>query len=253
MKNLFTFLSISFLAFFSFTAKGQLVARNATTIISGNDSAALSATVTIVNTSVDTIVVKVKRTNTSLVPGHDAYFCWGGTCYTDAVYNSPFSTTIPPGDTTGETVVFSPGDTSTIPTFIGYAADTASQKTAGTDTISYKFYDVGDTNIKVIVNFAYNFAVTGINTIVAAPSDYLFCSQSNTEDVMNVNYSISNFKDGKLVIMNLLGSVVKEILLTDRQGFIAVSTSELPAGIYMYFIYNSNVPVASKKTVVWHR
>jgi hypothetical protein len=234
MKKLFTLLFIFTFSVFSFIAKAQIVVHYTSAHVSGDPSTILEADAKIINTAGSAVTVKVIRSNTSIASGHYSYFCLGVNCYTPSIYVSP-------------PLVIAPGDSELLITY----ADP--QGTNGTDQVNYRIYDVADSaNNKVLVDFTYDFA-TGIKVLNNSAYNYMNCTQSNTESITNVAYNIVDFRDAKLMIRNLLGSVVKEITLADKQGTLRVSTSELPSGIYMYFLLNNDVPVATKKMVISHR
>lgn len=238
MKKLFTLFTIISVFAFSTAIKAQLVARYSATHVSGDPNSLAESHAVIINTATsgDSIVVKVYRVNATLAPNHKTYFCWGGQCYSPSSsysFTSPESVKLAPGDSTDQ--------------FVAYALPNGSN---GTDVVSYKFYDVANSSNQVTIEYTYDFA-TGISDLNAS-GNYLNCYQSNSSDISHISYSLQNFKDAKVVIRNLVGSVVKELKLTDKQGVVDVSTAEMPSGIYMYFLYNNNTPVASKKMVVSH-
>ena len=235
MKKLFTFLTISLLTVFSVVTKAQLICYTTSPSVNGDTSTTLGASVTVYNSSADTVVVKVQRTSNNLAAGHDTYFCWGITCY-------------PPITSISQAFKMAPGDSSLL------ICDAEPKGTFGTDLVTLLVYDVANaSNDKVTIDYTFNFTPTGISGLNRPSADFLNCTQSNMGDLTNVNYSLSNYGNGKLILRNLLGSVVKEIILNDRKGTVAVSTSDLPAGIYMFFLYNNNEPVATRKAIITHR
>src|SRR5258708_8438654 len=203
MKKIFTLLTI---LGFSFAANAQLVSHNVTTHVSGDPSSELLAKATIVNTPGNPIPVRVLRTNTSLAAGHNSYFCWGTNCYTPSTFLSPV-------------FILAPGDSNNL---LAYAMPNG---TNGTDLVNYQVYDTANaTTDKISIDFTYDFA-TGIN-VLHSSDNYMNCAQSNIDDATTVTYNITNFKDGKFIIRNLLGSVVREIPLFEKQGVLSVYTSD---------------------------
>jgi len=235
MKKLFTLLTILILTVFSFVSKAQIVSSATTPTVSGDTSTTLVSTVTIYNTSASTIVVRVQRTSNILASGHDTYFCWGITCY-------------PPPTNLSQAFTLAPGDSSHL------ICDAEPHGTLGTDQVTLNVFDTAHAGTnKVTVIFTFEFIATGINTLSRPATNFLDCSQSNVGDFTNINYSIDNIRSGKLLMRNLLGSVVKEIPLAERKGNLTVSTADLPPGLYMYFLYSNGEPVASRKTIISHR
>jgi len=231
MKRIFT-LFISLLII-SASLQAQLVAHYTTTHVTGDPSTALQATAQVVNTSSSPVSIRVQRSNTNTASGHTTYFCWGVNCYTPSVYLSPLFT-LAAGDSTVLITYADPGGV------------------GGVDMVNYQVFDPEDLSNKVIMDFTYEFTTAGVRDMHVINS-YMTCSQSNAEDATNITYGINNFRGGKLVVRNLLGSSVKEIRLNDKQGVLSVSTADFPSGIYMYLLYDGDEPVATRKMVISHR
>ena len=234
MRKLITILTILTFVGFSFAAKAQLIALNTSSTVTGDPSTTLAAHIAIVNTGSGPVVVKVIRSIITNASGHDISFCWGSQCYLPSISVSPIQVTILPGDT----------NTS----FVG---DVAPNGINGTDIVSYTFQDTSNANNKVSKEFTYDF-VTGINNLNPPSGNYLFGSQSNAGEAI-IKYNITNPAHAELIITNLLGSVIKEIFLTDQQGVVTIAVSDMPAGIYIYSLYNSGEVIAAKKTMITHR
>jgi len=242
MNRIFTiiYVLVSCLPFY-INAQG-LVLVPTETHLTGNPLNELSATATVVNVSNSLVGVKVKRTALVLTLNDTLQYCWAGTC------QNPNNNYI---SVSQDTVFLQPGDT-VGPTKHLIANDYPYHNNPATDIVNYLFYDVFNPADSVSITFTYDF-VTGINNQANPAGTYLSCSQAANEDATEVQYNITDFRNGKLIIRNLLGSLVKEILLTDKQGHLVVSTSGMPSGIYMYLLCNNGEPVATKKMIIAHR
>jgi hypothetical protein len=58
--------------------------------------------------------------------------------------------------------------------------------------------------------------------------------------------------DAKLVIYNLLGSVVRDVQINDAIGKLKVNVSDMDDGIYFYSLLVNNETVKTQKLVVKH-
>lgn len=200
----------------------------------GNDTTLAYSTVQIINTGTDTLTVKVAMDNFSAHPNHVTYFCWGVTCYTPITFVSP------------NPVVISPGDTNT--SFIGYLRPSGY---AALSVVKYSFFNVADESDSVQISFTYDFTI-GVDEIANKAS----VSQpypNPTSNLTRISYDLRSSRNASLVFYNLLGSIVKEVKLNDRQGNIILSTTGFESGIYYYSIVADGDIISTKKLVVAHK
>lgn len=188
----------------------------------------------IVNTGGGQLDVKVVRTQKDTALGQESFFCWGGACYPSTTNESPFALTMNPGDSD-----------STLEAKLDPRGNT------GTSIITYCFYDTNNPSDSVCITYTYNFTGVGVDEIPVAKA--LSVASPNPADNFTIISYQSNAKNSKLVITNLLGSVVKEILLTEKQNTIQVPTSDLGTGIYLYSLFTEGKAVASRKLIVNHQ
>ena len=200
----------------------------------GNDTTLAHSTVQIVNTGTDPLTVKVAMDNFSAHPNHVTYFCWGIICYPPTTFVSPTP------------VVIDPGDTNT--SFIGYLHPSGY---AALSVVNYTFFNVSDESDSVQVNFTYDFTI-GVDEIAKKAS----VSQpypNPTSNLTRISYDLKSSRNASLVFYNLLGSIVKEVKLNDRQGNIILSTAGFESGIYYYSIVADGDIISTKKLVVAHK
>ena len=235
MKRLFT-LVIAFLSLAAVNSvyAGDLVALNATLNISGPDTSILAATATIKNNGSISHYVRVVRKSTNLVGGHSTYFCWVA-CYSPLTSLSPDSVLLGPGASTSL-----------------FVSDVLPRGIEGTSTVTYCFYD-SNANDSLYLTFNYTFfSAVGINEIPTKP--VITNAYPNPADgFTGITYNLNASKEAKLVIFNLLGTVVKEMKVTEKQSTLYLSTADLKSGVYYYSLIADGKAVSTRKLVVTHR
>ncbi len=229
--SLLCLLQLTLVAVQDLRAQSSFHSFDATAYVYG-DTSLQSSSVKIVNTGTSTISAKVSQNAFSAVPGHVTYFCWGVICY-------------PPTVTVSLTpVVLAPGDTTT--SFIGYLHPTG---ITGVSEVTYNFFNEADESDSLSLIVTYDITLTGIDNIEreASLSD---ASPNPAAGLTSISYDLNTSKNAKLVIYNILGSVVKEESLDTKQGTVILSTSGLNSGIYYYSILADGKLLPAKKLIV---
>jgi hypothetical protein len=216
----------------SFAQSLQLVAPN--TSLSGPANTIMSGHASITNISGGIIDVRVVRMLNDTAPGHSSYFCWYGACYPATTDSSPF------------TITYFPGDVDTT-----LEAKLDPRNNPGVSTVKYCFINDANPSDSVCVTYTYDARPVSVGEINGAKS--LSVASPNPADAYTViNYTTTS-KNARLVISNLLGAVVKEIPLSDRQNAVAVPTEDLLSGVYVYSLKENGTVIVSKKLVVSHK
>ncbi len=214
-------------------AQSNLHKFDATYVVSG-PATLQHANVKIVNTGSSTIDLKVSMDNLNANPNHVTYFCWGIICYPPTITVST------------DPVSMAPGDTAT--SFIGYLNPAGY---AGVSEVTYNFFNVADESDSVSVTFVYD-----ITTGIAEVSNKVDVSQAYPNPANNltkISYDLKSGQNGKLIFYNLLGSVVKEVELSDSNGTLILSTNGFESGIYYYSILSNGKSSPARKLIVAHR
>ncbi|HNP49596.1 MAG TPA: T9SS type A sorting domain-containing protein [Bacteroidia bacterium] len=206
-----------------------------TTSFSGPANIVMTGTCRVTNVGANAIFVKVKRTVVDTASGHVTNFCWNGACYPATTSESPTY------------VIMNPGDVDTT-----LLADLNPRGFGGTSTVTYSFYDMDNVSDESLITFTYRASSVGIDEVGALK--YISNMYPNPADaVTHVSYAINSGKEARLVISNLLGSVVKEIAIADKQGVSTIPTSDMKTGIYICSIIIDGKSYGSKKLIVSHR
>jgi hypothetical protein len=208
---------------------------NGSLIVNGNpDDESLISYVHVTNNASTDKSVKVRRIETH-IPG-DAYssFCWVQ-CY-------PPNVSVSPG-----ALNMAPGDISTL-----FTGDYYPEGVEGNASVSYVFFDENDLSDFSTINVTYVPFAVGIeeNNLNEIFLSNAYPNPAST--VVSLDYDLKDVNDTKLVIYNLLGSVVRDVHITDVIGKIKVNVSDLDEGIYFYSLLVNNETVKTQKLVVKH-
>jgi hypothetical protein len=166
------------------------------------------------------------------LPGTSNVFCWG-LCYSPEVFVSP------------DSILVDAGTTNTAD-FSGHYIPTG---VLGISTIRYVFFDINNLSDTVCVNINFSTYPESINELSNVSLSNAYPNPAN--NAVSFSCSILQNSDAKLIIRNILGSVVKEVGIVNS-GKISMNTSELADGVYFYtFIVNGNSQ-GTKKLVIRH-
>ncbi|MCD4789716.1 MAG: T9SS type A sorting domain-containing protein [Bacteroidales bacterium] len=241
MKNLILTLIITIIFSSSFSQnlelyfEGELLEPNEEiTIIAHPDSGTIVFdSLGVKNISSTEMDVLVKKVIIDTIPTTTNDFCWGS-CYPSFVYVATYPVTIGPGDIYHE--------------FAGHYSPNGIE---GKSKIMYVFFDMNSPDDSVSVIVDYNATTSGVI------DNYCNCSISNAypnpaNSFTSLNYDMNGVKNARLVIYNFLGSVVKEIEITNSYGNLKVNTSDFDEGIYFYSLLINNKALKTQKLIINH-
>ena len=201
----------------------------------------IEATLTVHNQSANMVIAQVRRTVQYLVPGspigHEESFCFGPTCYAPGTDVSTDPDTIMPG-----------ADDNT------FIAHITPNNICGTTYIHYRFYDQNNPNDSVGIDLSFGFCTaSGLNELslingVSKPT------HNPADDFTSFRFNLNdNEKASRIVIYNMLGSLIKSMPLQGKSGELFVNTSSLKQGLYLCSVVKNNVVTNTYKLVVAHK
>jgi hypothetical protein len=202
-----------------------------------SNSATIEAPVDVMYTGTSGyIMAHAKRKVNYTIAGSNNYFCWTY-CYAPPVSQSPQPDSLYSG----------------IPytKFHGYFAPNGK---SGAASITYTFFQATDSTNSAEITIIYHSDVTGIGNVAVTGENKIAPASPNPANSSTViNYSLkSNVQDGKLVVYNMLGTLVKEVKLEEQQGTVRLNVAELTAGVYFYSLVADNKVITTRKLVVSH-
>jgi len=239
-KYLLLFCLTGITALFAYSQSFQLsdstglLANNATILKYGMPSAdEIISYVSIKNTTGSPIPVKVKKVELNLVHGAAVAFCWG-LCYIPEVFVSPDSIIIDAGATNST----------------DFSGHYYPQGIVGISTIRYVFFNANNPNDSVCVNIEFSTYPQGINDLSGVTLSNACPNPANNS--VSLSYSVPQNSNAKLIIRNVLGSVVKDLNIAGNSGQINLNTTELADGVYFYSFLVDGKSQVTKKLVIRH-
>jgi hypothetical protein len=185
------------------------------------------------NTTANPISVKVKKVELIALHGTVNLFCWG-LCFSPEVFVSP------------DPIVINAGVTNTTD-FSGHYLPNG---VVGISTIRYVFFDANNPSDTVCVNIDFDTYPLGIHNLTGASLSGAFPNPA--DNMVSFTYSVPQNSMAKVIIRNVLGSIIKEVDITNNSGKLSLNTSEFADGVYFYtFLVNGNSQV-TKKLVIRH-
>jgi len=193
----------------------------------------LEAHLEVENSNNNDLFVLINCDRSLLNPAHQTYYCWA-LCYDTTVCNSPDPLIVA-------------GRSTDMNSFHSYIYPNG---VAGSSTITYTFFDQNNPTDQASASITFDVLTAGVNEVSKGSLSTAIPNPANS--FANINYSVPALKNGKLVVYNMLGTVVKEYRLTNTQATVLLSTSELSSGVYVYSLINDGKSVSTKKLVVAH-
>ena len=219
--TLITLVILSYSAFsqsLTLTYHSNLVNPDSIYCTSFKASKTVSDSVTVNNISGITVEVLVKKVIIDTLKGSMNNFCWGKLCYPPQVYNCPDTVAIQSKSSCSK-----------------FFPEYNPCKNVGTSTIRYVFYNKHNKKDTTCITISY-ISTPDAGIINLDNSSFSFnCYPNPVTNQLNINYSISYElkSNNKLVIYNLNGQKVSEIILSNPKGKVTFNTSALPDGIYL--------------------
>ena len=187
------------------------------------------------NMTVNWMKIKVRRNQLEMVDSTSSYFCWG-TCYADNVEESPDSILIPSGGSSVDTA------------FSGHYLPNTK---IGTSIVEYKFYNMDNEDEYVKVLVIYRASPEGIadDLMNGGSISDLYPNPATTH--VNIDYDLPvNVETAGIRIVNLFGSVLKEVDIERSTNKLTVDVSDLESGIYFCTALVNGYVYETKKLII---
>lgn len=185
------------------------------------------------NNTTDTLKLYVRRIINSEVPGTENVICFGVTCYSSSVDITLDVRKVPGGKI----------DSS-------FVSHYSPNMHPGVTSITYEFFD-NHAFVAAQVTVNYNLSLLSIGTELKS-FDISAAYPNPASGSTSIEYKIPIGRDGKIVLRNLLGSVVHEVNLEKPEGKAVINTSNLIDGLYFYSVLINNKIEITRKLVIRH-
>src|SRR5271157_5614515 len=193
------------------TGSGKIIPNDTTIYINGDTSSGSSLDIYAIvkNISSSTVTVKAKEIANSLVPGAKIALCFQVCSPAQTTsFTSPYSIAL--------------ASNASDNTFAGHYYPYGH---TGESIITFVFYNNANKHDSVGFVVHFNATPAGIKPIASVNAEISNPYPNPTADLASFNYSLPNNTDNaRLVITNILGSVVKEIYIANK-GTLNVNTS----------------------------
>lgn len=178
------------------------------------------------NTSVNTNTYTVTRYDALLNAEAQAYYCFAGSCYGTVTIVSP-PLVLRGGKRASDTTLVDPNAD-----YFMLTADLDEGSVMGKSLIKYSFKNVALAADSVQISLSYNGSLGFIKIEKELNGISVFPNPAN--DKIEVKLTSNKSMTSKAVIINALGSIVKEkdINLVEGKNSILFDIEELPSGIY---------------------
>jgi hypothetical protein len=143
------------------------------------------------------------------------------------------------------TITLEPGETTD-----EFSCDYEPQGNEGTTTVSYYFYDERnpDNEIGITVKFVVESSGIEEEAFVSGLTAY----PNPASEQLNLSFKLKEIDDAYVTVHNMLGAVVYQKRLDNRDNLLQLNTSGFQNGVYFYTIHNNNRMVASEKFIISH-
>ena len=237
--------SISFVNAQSYVLSWDGMTYGDTVVIAGNpDDAELVFHAILTNNSDDSVTFKVQRRFIHLLDETSHYFCWG-LCYLpnhDSVFVSP------------SYIGLNAGQSTTDYDFAGHYESVYQDSTInviGTSIVEYKFFNVDNEDEFVTVVVKFVTTPDGIIDQIMADGFISDMYPNPATHFINLDYELtSKVNNANIRIVNLLGSVVKNVEIDKNSTNLRLDISNLTKGVYFYSVIINNEVYKTKKLIV---
>jgi len=233
MKNL----TVLFIAlFFCQIAMGQSFKIDSDQKHTGNVGSEINAVLSIRNLTNNPLQLQIKRLSSQLGSSQTHYICWESDCLSELASSFTSAKTIEAGGLSKKFV-------SVLETGL----------VEGTSSVKYLIYNVKNPADSVVHEVFYVIEDQNSKKILFHNPD-IEVSNIYPNPVTNAaffNYTLSSKrKNAKIIIHNVLGTIVAEYDLPSYESRIKINTSELNSGVYFYTLKVDNDNLITRKLVV---
>lgn len=194
------------------------------------------------NTTGNNITYKVERIflTPPVCSGNDIYFCAAGQCF------PPDTATV---QTSTQDVILANQTLPSGPNTFGIQADYIVGPTCCAEDVMYKVININNPSDFSTITIRYQ-CLVGVDDL-STLNNFSLAYPNPTTSKFTVKYDIKeNSDNNKIVIYDLLGKVVKEKVLINKQGVVEVDVTNINSGTYIYSLVVDDNAIISRKLVI---
>ena len=204
----------------------------------GDTGTGMSITgILIKNISSNSVSVKSKKIENVLIPGAKCSMCFAQNCYLSSTYISTSSVSILPGSLDNS-----------------FTGDYSPKGNLGESIITFVFFNVNNINDSAWIVVHFNgVSSSGIDENTLSKIDISNAYPNPAVNYTSFNYSFPvNTLSARFVLRDLLGSIVKETEIYDKEGKLIINTNQIKDGVYFYNFYVNDKMILTKKLIIRH-
>lgn len=180
--------------------------------------------------------IKVARKKIDIIDGTMSQICWAGLCYSPMVDTSVLSQVVVAGGSSSDE------------DFSGHYLPNGHM---GTSIIEFTFYNVDNPTEFVSVNVYFVIEYAGIAEDAMHGGSISEIYPNPATNYVNLDFDLTpSVKQAKVRVINLLGSVVKEVEIEKSTNQLKLDVSDLDNGVYFYSVIINGDTYKTKKLVV---
>jgi hypothetical protein len=203
---------------------------------SGSVGSEVKAIINIKNLTNKPLQLQIKKLDGQLGSGQSSYFCWGEDCFGSSTISFPSAKTIEAGRSSLKfTSILDAGLAATI------------------SSVKYLIYDVNNPADSLVHEISYVIEDQNSKKLLFQNRDIQISNiyPNPVDNYAFINYNFQNKNlNARIVIHNVLGSIIGEYDLPSYETRLKISTNELNPGIYFYTLRVENDNIITKKLVV---
>lgn len=191
--------------------------------------------INIKNISSSSVNVKALKVIKTLPAGQGASYCFAGGCFTDTTTVSPTILSLTAGETAED-----------------FSAHIIPNNSTGSSIVYYKFYSTQNMNDTVSVYIQTEIWHLGINNLANSKAEIGLVYPNPANQRFTAEYSLTSELNARMVLQNILGSIIREEPIANGKGKIQMDVAGLPEGIYFFSLYLNDKSVSSRKLLIRH-
>ncbi|CAN5571953.1 hypothetical protein BH23BAC1_BH23BAC1_11140 [soil metagenome] len=222
--------------FLNLAAKAQSFRIDSESKYTGSVGSQVKAVINIRNLTNKPLHLQIKRLDGHIGSSQSSFFCWGDDCFGSNAISFPFAKTIESGKSSLKfTSVLEAGLAATV------------------SSVKYLIYDVNNPADSVVHEISYVIEDQNSKKLLFENRDIqisnIYPNPVDNYAFLNYNFYNKNLS-ARIVIHNVLGSIIGEYELPSFETRLKISTNELNPGIYFYTLRVENDNIITKKLVV---
>ncbi|MCF8297775.1 MAG: T9SS type A sorting domain-containing protein [Saprospiraceae bacterium] len=194
---------------------------------------AMAIDIDVKNNGTSVSYTRVKKREVSLISGSVNYFCWAS-CYNANTILAP------------DTIILQPNESTS-----NFSGDYEPWGHAGTTTVAYIFFNATQPTDTVFVVVEYHITGVGFqeNNFDLIKFSNAYPNPAKTFTTFDYFFPTS-VNNVRIEILDILGTVVREVKLIGGKGVYRMETADLNEGIYFYSVIVDEQLYTTKKLVI---